>query len=51
MNLLKTEVGDFGPFFFSARQEGGWLCDGVLYPDSVVGGGELVQVMHDDPTP
>lgn len=43
MITLKTPQGDFGPFVTAYPDGDRWICDGIIYPKSVVGGGELVQ--------
>lgn len=48
MITLQTEVGSFGPFVSAAAEGAGWLCDGIFYPEVVVGKGLLV---HDAPPP
>lgn len=37
MMILKTPTGNFGPFITAFKDGEAWNCDGVLYPESVVG--------------
>lgn len=43
MITLKTAAGDFGPFRSAVLQGDVWLCDGVIYPVSVVGAAQTAQ--------
>lgn len=51
MMTLKTSVGTFGPFISAYREGAAWICDGVIYPESVVGDGTLVAGAPDAPPP
>jgi len=53
MMTLKTSVGNFGPFISAHKDDaiGAWVCDGVIYPQSVVGDGTLVAGAPDAAAP
>lgn len=42
MMTLKTSAGAFGPFISAYKEGAVWICDGVIYPQSIVGDGLLV---------
>ncbi len=42
MMTLKALNGTFGPFISAYKEGAAWICDGVTYPESVVGSGALV---------
>ncbi len=43
MMMLNSSAGSFGPFRGAVQQGDSWLCDGIVYPVSVVGGAVVVQ--------
>ena len=49
MITLKTADANFGPFISAVKQGAGWLCDGIIYPQAVVGDAQLVQGVPDLP--
>lgn len=49
MITLKTAVGDFGPFITAHKDGASWICDGVVYPESVVGAAQVAQGAPDAP--
>jgi hypothetical protein len=42
MMTLKTPAGIFGPFIAAHKEGDAWICDGVVYFESVVGAATLV---------
>ncbi|MRW85417.1 hypothetical protein GJ698_15130 [Pseudoduganella sp. FT26W] len=42
MMTLKTPADTFGPFVTAHQEGASWICDGVVYPASVVGDAVLV---------
>lgn len=44
MKILRTSVGEYGPFRTITKLADRWSCDGIEYPFDVVGKAEAVAV-------